>query len=1077
MKRLYFIILLLSTVCSLSSQDNGQNYILTRTFLNESGTKYIDNIQYFDGLGRPFQTVQKGVTPNRSNLVTLQEYDGFDRATKSWLPHVSTSSFLNTGSFKSGVSNTYNGDSRPYNETVYENSPLNRVLGQYGPGADWEDRPVATSYLTNTASKELSCKLYYMNSSGGLSQNGMYAAGELYVVKSTDEDGNVSYLFTDKQERLILSRQMQGTTPHDTYYVYDDFGNLCFVLPPGYQDVPSLSLYAYRYKFDGRNRCIEKTLPGCQVIRYVYDNADNLVFSQDGVQRGKGEWTFYLYDAFQRLVVQGICMNTNTSLVKEQVVKTELSRNSSTRMILPTGLDNRGYTSSFEIVSPTLHTVNYYDDYTFLDIDGFSGKEGGSVNAKGLLTGNITSLLSDYKEYCTVTHYDIHGRVTKVISDNDMSGTETTTTAYTFIGKPLIVTHVHTGRDIGKPLSHTETYRYTYDHAERLTRVTHQLDANPSVVLSENTYDELGRLQSKTFHGNSCLKTTYRYNIRGWLTNILGDAFRESLYYNLAISNASPCYNGNICRMDWRLGNGPSQSYDFFYDSLNRLTVADYSGSSWVVSGEGTNFGEKVLGYDKQGNILRLQRYGKSGVSTFMDDLTFDYNGNRLVRVSDAASDPLDVGSSNYSDLNKTGLPDFKYDANGNMIQDLDKEITSISYNSLNLPASITFSDNGSPRGVSYNYDSNGVKRNVTHVTAPMSIITPIASIPVQGGGIGRLPKKYINTTIYCGNVIYESTSTDNGFSMSYLGTHLERILTEEGYITLDGSTPVYHYFIKDHLGNVRVVMNEDGETVEQSTHYYPFGGIFGSTGDGEQPYKFNGKEFDPMHGLNWHDYGARMKDNWRFMSMDSLCEKYYSVSPYAYCVNNPIKFKDPTGKFPVETIWDVANVVYDIGAAVTNHIIGDHSSAKAHWIDLGLDATAVLIPYVPAGATKALKAGDKAVDAIKTVNKIEDVSRESSKARFISDVDGKLIDTKATPKGSYIHPDGTRTDILQDKPHNKKLGGGKTENHGTTHTHEKYKNLSPDGKVIKCIDRNKTHVPTYEEVKRIEDNEVIKIK
>ena len=390
MKRLYFIISLLFVINSLFSQESSQNYVLTRTFLNESGTKYIDNIQYFDGLGRPIQTVQKGVTPNRSNLVTLQEYDGFGRATKSWLPHVSTSSYLDPVSFKSAVPGTYNGDSRPYDETVYEDSPLNRVVKQYGPGASWGTHPVSTSYLTNDDSKELVCKYYYVTSTDSLAQDKVYPARELYVAKSTDEDGNVSYLFTDKLGRQLLSRQMLNATPYDTYYVYDDFDNLRFVLPPGYQDTDSLSLFAYQYKYDEYGRCIEKTLPGCEVVKYVYDKADNLIFSQDGVQRKKGEWTFYLYDLFHRLVMRGICTNTNTSLVKSQIVKTQLARNSSTRMILAAGIGDTGYSSSFGISSPVLHTVNYYDDYTFLNLSGFSGKEGGSVNAKGLLTGNIT---------------------------------------------------------------------------------------------------------------------------------------------------------------------------------------------------------------------------------------------------------------------------------------------------------------------------------------------------------------------------------------------------------------------------------------------------------------------------------------------------------------------------------------------------------------------------------------------------------------------------------------------------------------------------------------------------------------
>ena len=102
--------------------------------------------------------------------------------------------------------------------------------------------------------------------------------------------------------------------------------------------------------------------------------------------------------------------------------------------------------------------------------------------------------------------------------------------------------------------------------------------------------------------------------------------------------------------------------------------------------------------------------------------------------------------------------------------------------------------------------------------------------------------------TDYCGNMIYE-----NG--------QLSKILTDVGYITLANSTPTYHYYLQDHLGNNRVVIDEHGQ-VEQVNHYYAFGGLMGeSTGGGAQPYKYNGKELDRMHGLDWYDYGARHYD------------------------------------------------------------------------------------------------------------------------------------------------------------------------------------------------------------------------
>ena len=132
---------------------------------------------------------------------------------------------------------------------------------------------------------------------------------------------------------------------------------------------------------------------------------------------------------------------------------------------------------------------------------------------------------------------------------------------------------------------------------------------------------------------------------------------------------------------------------------------------------------------------------------------------------------------------------------------------------------------------------------------------------------------------------------------MIYENNVLKQILVDGGYITFSGSTPQYHYYLKDHLGNNRVVCSASG-AVEQVNHYYPFGGLFGeSTGGDTQRYKYNGKELDRMHGLDWYDYGARHMDGMRFTTIDPLAEKYYNISPYAYCTNNPIINIDPNGK------------------------------------------------------------------------------------------------------------------------------------------------------------------------------------
>jgi len=179
-------------------------------------------------------------------------------------------------------------------------------------------------------------------------------------------------------------------------------------------------------------------------------------------------------------------------------------------------------------------------------------------------------------------------------------------------------------------------------------------------------------------------------------------------------------------------------------------------------------------------------------------------------------------------------------------------------------------------------YDAAGQKLSVTYQTAVAGVVIPMTNVmkPLTNAQISQTFK-----TDYCGNVIYENGA-------------VSRILTEEGYITFSGTTPIYHYYLKDHQGNNRVVLNQDG-TVEQINHYYPFGGLMGeSTAGGVQPYKYNGKELDRMHGLDLFDYGARHYDAaiGRWWTMDPLAEKYYEMSPYNYCANNPVNAIDLTG-------------------------------------------------------------------------------------------------------------------------------------------------------------------------------------
>ena len=459
------------------------------------------------------------------------------------------------------------------------------------------------------------------------------------------------------------------------------------------------------------------------------------------------------------------------------------------------------------------------------------------------VSGSSTKI---YKGY----YYDVKGRVTKVVQNNLLGGYDVTNTVYTFTGQPATVTHSHTAS--GKS-TRTEVYTYSYDHADRVSKVEHTLGGT-KITLADYTYDSFGRLSTKSLHGSAANKLTYAYNLRSWLTGITSTRFTQNLYYNTGVGTAR--YNGNISSMTWKSGNESTvRGYKFTYDGLDRMLNATY-GETAGISTNANRFSENVTGDDKNGNIKGLQRYGQLSSAAYgmIDNLTLTLNGNQLNRVDDAVAASTYNGGFEFKN-GANAADEYSYDANGNLTKDLNKGISGITYNFLNLPNAVTFSDGST---ITYTYGADGTKLRTVHKIGSTT-----------------------TTTDYCGNVIYE-----NGVQ--------KLLLTEEGYITLSDSK--YHYYLKDHQGNNRVVISQSG-TVEETSHYYPFGGGFASAGN-VQPYKYNGKELDTKKGLNWYDYGARHYDAvlGRFITVDALYDKHFKVSPYVYCGNEPVGRIDPDG-------------------------------------------------------------------------------------------------------------------------------------------------------------------------------------
>lgn len=924
-----------------------RNYVYTivpiiesPSYTNLSRSKAIRTVNYYDGLGRPEQTVQIGITTNKKNLISYQEYDAHGRNDKIWLPVVDSRSEGFDYNVLQGKGHTNYGESAPFSKPVYEASPLNRVLEQYGPGQNWYNngKSVKTGYLTNKAKSTLSlavadslvCALIQHSGTLTFSYTKNYAAGELYVTRIKDENDNTSYEFKDKLGQVVLTRQINGSQLLDTYYVYDDFGNLTAVFPPMasdliYNDKSQLESgsnmrwrYAYMYSYDHRNRCIQKKLPGADWIYYVYDKADQLIFSQDGEQRTrktgtKSEWTFNKYDAFGRLIISGIyktdISHANLQTKYKDVVFKEEA-----------GAGSYGYTwnvlktTDLENANSDVLLVNYYDDVNNLlnlgthtnykELLAYNTESGYGVqhtNSKGLLVATrVKNIDSNGKsentrkgEIATAMYYDNRGRVIQTKSTNHLGGVDKEYIAYDFVGNPTQRKTVHSAT--GKT-TQTEIYKYTYDHAGRLLTTTHQLNSGTVTTLAKNEYDELGRLKSNQKHTHANLKTNYSYNIRSWTKSISSPLFNQTLYYNEVYGGSKAQYNGNISAMSWKVsGDASLRGYAFSYDNLSRLTAANY-----LINGAAnTNYKMQNVSYDKHGNMTKMQLYGKrsDGEGKLVDDLTMNYNGNQLKNIIDAVKIATPNESEDFRNNNTKVDIEYVYNSNGAMTKDLNKGISSITYNSLNLPQSIAIDGKGS---IEYLYSASGQKLQTVHKTVVETRNSPVNSV-VAYNAVNNDPKK----TDYVGNRIYEDGV-------------LKRILVDGGYI--DAETNEYHFYITDHLGNNRVVAKADGTAI-QKTHYYPFGAAFAEdTKDKtDQPYKYNGKELDKMHGLNMYDYSARHYDAaiGRFTTIDPLAEMYYSWSPYHYAANNPIRITDPTGM-----LWNdstSAQYARDLSAAMSN--------------------------------------------------------------------------------------------------------------------------------------------------------------
>ncbi|MFD2584443.1 DUF6443 domain-containing protein, partial [Pedobacter vanadiisoli] len=686
---------------------NSQNYVMETTVRAPGATTLAQvgslsiaqanrTVSYFDGLGRAMQNVLVQASPTGKDIVQPIAYDAYGREAVKYLPYGAKSE--TNGAYKADAltqqSNYYtatNGSTTgwdanvvktpvPYGVTVFEPSPLNRVEQQGAPGADWQPgtgHTVVNEYGTNVAGD---IRRWAVNGSGASSVNSYYDAGKLYKSTIKDENwvpgsGNIGTTdeYKDLEGKVVLKRVWETATKSlSTYYVYDNLGNLRYVLPPAVNlntdrlpgEIDSFSEsddvfkdFIYGYHYDGRKRLTEKKIPGKEWEYMVYNTRDQVVLTQDKIQRSSGQWLFNKYDAFGRVIITGLYNDSRSrpdmqnyvdGLLNDPSYKLWEVRNNNNESGAYTGYSNDAFPKNVAYY----HGISYYDDYDFYN-NTFGLPvlpQVGNAQVKTLLTGTRTTVLGTGTMLLSVNYYDADGRIITAKNENHIGGSDMVNNEWNFDGSLKNSTRVHVGNGVETTIAEN----YVYDHVGRKKSTKSSINGGTPVTLSNLTYNEIGQLIDKGQHStddvNFSQHTAYTYNERGWLTSQSSGLFTFSLGYN---SGSSPQYNGNISSQTYTNG-GASNTFNYTYDRLNRLTV----------STAGNSLGES-LSYDVMGNIKSLYRDGY-GTNTYSN-----YAGNQLKTIN---------GFTNGN---------YTYNENGNLIID-GPNGNNISYNYLNLPVQVS---------------------------------------------------------------------------------------------------------------------------------------------------------------------------------------------------------------------------------------------------------------------------------------------------------------------------------------------------------------------------------------------------
>lgn len=900
-------------LCLGNDDSYGVNSIIATTHGSSGGRAPRRTLTIYDGFGQPTHSLAYGAGGNGENLLNVIDRDGTGREIRQWLPVPFDDD--DPSLFRDVDATAYYGEkSRPFTETNHHNESTERQISTISPGADMAKHPAKRTLSLNPSPDEAvfiteyNCTAWRFDLQPGgsvIKKNGQWPRGTLSAESVMDADGRETITFTNYRGQTVLKRRIAELGRRiDTYFIYDPSGNLVAVLPPefGAASLDSIDMdsntdfqnLCYRYTYDHRMLMVSKKLPGCEPVHYIYDDSRRLVATTTGTMRHANNAHVTIRDKAGRTVIEAMVSLSSLDKIREQTPTAEFNPNYGNRL-------NGGYDIFPDVYNNMrILKVYYYDNYDFLDLPQFSSilektyGEHSGLQPYGLQTGYISANLRSRGEFISgkglvaepyggnddirsCIFYDEEMRPVRSITCGQDGSIRTDESSYNIDGSLInIQQYLSSAHDheIG------EFRSFDYDLSGRT--VTESAFFNyrqgnysprPVTINFNKKYDATGFLTE--FRPGNMSPVTYSYDTAGRLRGITSDYFSQTLRY---ADGRNPQYGGNISEITWLAStDNISRTYKFTYDALDRLTAANYSASE-----SSPDYSCKYT-YSDNSSLLSVKRNGPtdaSGNSDIVDDLTFTYDGNKLISIKERASEVILEGSFDLQ--NDSRNLERTYDCDGRLTSDPWRRIRNICYNEIGLPCKIDSED-----GIIYiTYDADGNKLSETVYDRMELAFTGTIPLPDDGKVLNYVFKQAVS---YVGNSRFVLYRKDGNWTFSHYA------IPEGYYVPADFNC---HY--RDYQGNVRSTVGPSGY-IGAVTHYYPYGLPMAESRDFETRVdrrRHCDKEFITDFSINTYDYTARpyAPAAVAFDTPDPCAELNYDKSIYSFCSGNPINRIDPLG-------------------------------------------------------------------------------------------------------------------------------------------------------------------------------------